>query len=67
MRLASVVLLACVVGCGASLADARADAKATSEKLSACRDEARAAFFIDGKSEREALEVYEQCKRRHGL
>lgn len=67
MRLASVVLLVAVAGCGASLSEVRAEVKRTSQALSDCRDEARVAFFVDRKTEAEALAIYEACKKRNGL
>ena len=63
--------LSCVgytaAGCGANLSDVAKDVKSDGETLKQCRAEARGAFFIDGKTEQEALAVYERCKKDGGL
>lgn len=59
-----VLLLA---ACGSSLAEVSKDVKTDGDKLKECRADARAAFFVDGKSEQESLAIYEACKKDGGL
>lgn len=60
---------ASVAGCGSTFAELEKAAKDgdVSAKLALCRGEARAAFYVEQKTEAESLARYEACKKREGL
>lgn len=61
---------ACLTGCAPFVEDvkeAQEIAVSNDTKLSKCRGDARAAYYIDRKTVEESLAVYEDCKRREGL
>lgn len=65
-----VLALALACGCRTTLADIEDAATASevvADKLHKCRNEARDAFYVEHKSEKAALAVYDACKKREGL
>lgn len=74
LAIAGLVGVACVLlafamwatGCGAQPSDLRPN-PADVNALKECRHKARAAFFVDGYTEDQALRVYEECKKDGGL
>lgn len=63
-----LVLLACLSGSsGCWLGPDARDASSVDEKLSKCRTEARADYYVGQRSVEESLKAYEDCKKREGL
>lgn len=55
-----------IAGCGSTFAELEDAAKHGDDdaKLKLCRADARAAFYVDGKTEKEALAIFDACTAR---
>ena len=67
--LSALAIVAMLAGCGPSAAaiESAAAGGDVSAQLAKCRAEARSAYYVEKKSEAEALAVYEACKKREGV